>query len=902
MQDRLRGWQRRLRALLHRRTADHELSAELAFHVDMETEHNIRTGMDPASARRAARLAFGGVDRFTEDVRDVRNISIVEDLAQDLRHAARGFARTPGFTIAASAALALGIGANTAVFSVVYGVVLAPLPFAEPDRLVQVWESHAAQTDGQTVSPGTMLDLRERSRTLSGIALVGTQNTLLSHGEQTWEAPTAAVSPELFDVLGIRPIVGRTFSARDRAGQPEEPGEEAVISHDLWQVRFGGDPDIAGLTLRMNERWSYTIVGVMPAGSEFPSGVQVLTPLTYRAPVPLQERQYRYYGAVARLAPGATLEQARADVAAIAAQLEREYSASNAGWTVRLAPLDRSILGDTRPALLVVFGLAGCVLLIACANVATLAVARATARRHEIAVRVALGAGRRRLVRQWMTEGLLLAALGGTLGLLVAWWSSSGLLALAPAGIPRIDEVGFGAPVVIFAAVVTVVAGVIIGLAPVRGARDGALLDAIRSRASAGVPGIRAREGLVGAQVALTFVLVVAAALLVRSFDRLRSADLGYRRHDVLSVELRVPSTRFPYPPWYHRLQYYDALMRELEAIPGVRSVAGTSNVPLTGAIGVGSLWRTDAPGATGAAPPTSSADQWRAVIQIVTPGYFTTMGIPVVRGRGFTTADRFSEYDFQFQDDPAPEGVAIINEAMRRRFWPVGDPVGEAIRLFDDLSFASHRTIVGVVADARVEAMDAPPSPAVFLPVAQHPGRALSLVIRSELPPRSLVESVTGRLEAYDPAVVIAAVRPLDEVVGGALSRPRFTMLLVGSFALLALAIAGVGVFGIVGYLVARRTQEIGIRIAIGARPVSVLWLVLREGLRPVLIGVVAGALAAVAVATAMRALLYDMAPLDAPSFAGAAVLLLAAAGLAAAVPARRAAGVDPLRSLRAE
>jgi len=895
-----------LRAAFDRRGVESEMEKEMAFHLHMETEQNIRRGMTPAAARRAAVLAFGGVDRVSEEVRDVRHISWLDDLTRDLKHAARGLRRSPGFTLSAIAALSLGIGANTAVFSVVHGVVLSRLPFADPERLVRVWEVHpAARVEQSTVSPGTFVDLRRQSRTLASVALFGERDMLFSEGAEPWESRAAAVSPVLFDLLGVRPLLGRGFASEDPRTAYAGPFKEIVISHALWQQHFGGDPGVIGRPLRMDYYWSYTIVGVMPPGFAFPPRVDVWTPLSYGPTVAPIERQFRYYGAVARLGEGVTLDQARQDVSVIGAQLQTAFPASNAGWTVQLAPLDRSIVGNTRPALLVLLGLAGCVLLIACGNVATLAVARATARRHEFAVRMALGAGKARLVRQWTTEAVLLATLGGAGGLLLGYWSNRLLLAVAPRDIPRLDEVTFGGAVVAFVVLATCIVALIVGVAPAFRTRDARPLDAMRTRTASGAAGgARSREWLVGAQVALTFVLTVAAALLLRSFAQLQRTDTGFRRQDVVAAELRVPGGRFGLRrPWFKRLEYYDRLVAELERLPGVRSVGGTSIVPLTREVGSGSMWRTDAPGASGSRPPTSAADQWKAAIQLVTPRYFETMGIPLVLGRRFESTDRFTEAQLtDTTDGPRPPGVAIINEAMRKRYWPNGNALGSTILVFDDKSFAAYRTVVGVVGNVRAESVDSAAVPTIFLPYGQNPGQSLSLVVRSSLSARELVGSVRNRIRSFDPAVTIASVRPLDDVFGSALSRPRFNTLLVGSFAVLALVIAAVGVFGIVGFLVARRAPELGIRVALGAGRTNVLWLVLSEGFKPVLLGVIVGSLGAVAVARAMRALLYGVVPLDAPSFAVSAILLVVASLIAAVVPARRALGVDPLKSLRSE
>ncbi|HSJ65857.1 MAG TPA: ABC transporter permease [Gemmatimonadaceae bacterium] len=899
--DLLRGYARRLAALLRRNAADRELSDELAFHIDMETEQNIRAGLDPAQARRAAMLAFGGVDRISEQVRDTRTIGWLEDLIQDVRHAARGFRRAPGFTAAAAAALTLGIGANTAVFAVVYAVVMAPLPYAEPDRLVRLWEANPALgIDSGAVSPGTVADLRARSRTLQRIALFGERDMFLTDAGESWEAMAAAVSPALFDMLGAQPVIGRAFPREDDGNVSDT---EAVIGHGLWQRRFGGDPRVLGRTIQMESRWSYTIVGVMPPGFAYPPGTEIWTPLAYSSAVSNEERHFRYYNAIAQLRPGRTVEQAANELRAIAGQLEQEHPASNAGWTVQIAPLDRSIVGSARLTLLVLFGLSGCVLLIACGNVATLAIARATARQHETAVRVALGAGTRRLLRQWTAEGLLLAALGGAGGVVAGYWITRLLLAIAPAGIPRLGEVVFRGPVLAFALLATCLTAMLVGLAPALRLRTTALGLRTRSDAGSDGSGSRSREWLLGTQIALTFVLTVAAALLLRSFDRLRQTELGFRRHDVLAAQVRVPIGNFraASSPWFERLEFYDSLIAGLARLPGVRRAAGTTTIPLSGELGSGSMWRSDAPGAHGRRPPQSAADQWKAAIEIVTQDFLETMGIPVVRGRTFHATDRFTQQELADLDDPRPPGVAVVNETMARRYWPGGDPLGSRIVLFDD-AFAGYRTIVGVVRDVRAESVDLPASPTVYLPFAQHPGRELSLVLRTDLPPEQLVGAVTDRLRSVGHAISITSVRPFDAVVGGALSRPRFTMLVVGSFAALALVIAVVGVFGIVGFLVARREHEIGIRMALGARPASVRWLVLRQGLRPVLLGVGVGGVAAMAVARAMQALLYGLAPLDGTSFAAAGLTLIVASMVAGMLPAHRIAGVDLLRSLRSE
>ena len=895
--DRLRGLVKRLRSLVKAGTTEREMSTELAFHIDMETEQNIRRGMTPADARRAAERAFGGVGRVAEQVRETRKIGWLDDFVQDLRHAARSYVRTPGFTLAAVAALGLGIGANAAVFSVVHSVVLAPLPYAEPDRLVRLWEANPAQgVERGELSPGTLADLRGRSRSLERTELFTEREFLVTHGARTWEAHAVSVTAGMFELLGVRPMLGNGIT-------PEEGG--FVISHEHWMRHFGGDPDVIGRMVDLDYRFKYRVTGVMPPGFAYPLGASVWLPLNYPTKVSATQRQNRYFSAVARLRPGHTSEQAARELTGISAQMAAEHPASNDGWTLQLERLDRTIVGDTRTTLFILLGLAACVLLVACGNVATLAVARATAREHETAVRIALGAGRRRLVRQWTAEGLLLALLGGAGGLAVAYWSTSVLLSLVPPGIPRLDEVRFGGVVVAFVLAITLVAALLVGLAPALRAGDARPLDAMRTRSGRmNAFGAGRRAWLVGAQVALTMVLTVAAALLLRSFERLQSTDLGYDRREILAAEVSVPFGRFQAPPhrWTSRVTFFERLLSDLGTIPGVRAVGGTTNVPLTGEMGSGSMWLVGALGAHGRTPPTSAADQWKAGMQAVTPEYFDVMGIPVLRGRRFAATDRFSEQQLMDTSAGKHAGVAIINEAMAARFWPDGDPIGQRIVLFDDFRAASHREIVGIVRDVRAESVGSPATPAVFLPFAQRPIGDLSLVLRTEIPPARLVAPVRDRLAAFDPAVSISNVRPLEDVVGSVLSPPRFTMLLVGSFAGLALIIAAVGIFGVVGFLVTRRTHEIGIRVALGARPQSVLWLVLRDGLRPVVLGGLVGCVGAIAVAHAMRALLYGVAPLDVVSFMAAGAVLLVSSVLAALLPARRAAGLDPLQALRAE
>jgi putative ABC transport system permease protein len=904
LKDRARAWTRRLYSLLRPRETEREADAELAFHLDMETEKHRRAGLTPDAARRAALIGFGGVNQTAEAVRDVQRLAWVDDTIRDLNYSARSLRRAPAFTAAVVATLALTVGTATGVFAVVHAVVIAPLPYAHPERLIRIWEENRAQSVMRgPVSPGTFVAFRARAHSLDGIALYGERDAVASVGDEHWPVHEAGTSPSLFDVLGVHPILGNGFPPEAVLDGQSQLQNSVIISYELWQRAFGGRPDVVGRTLKVDDAWDYRVLGVMPSGFEFPSGTEVWTPISYAHALSPVERQFRYYGSVGRLRMAEPIAPAERELAAIEAQLETEFPASNAGWSVYVAPLDRAVLGDTRSMLLALFGLALCVLLIGCANVTTLVLARARARAHEAAVRIALGADGRKLIRHSITDGLLLASLGGIAGIIAGYGTTRLLVACAPPTLPRLTEVRFGSLALLFALLATTGVTLLVGLAPL--ARTG--LDhahnMLRSRTSARNRGSPHRAALVAGQVALALMLTVAAALLVSSFERLRGTDLGFARRNVYIARLRVPVGRFPGArPWFLRVQYYDHLVSEVSRLPGVSAVGVTTLLPLTGDAHSGSMWRTDAPGAHGRRPPTSAADQWKAAFQAVTPGYFRALNIPVLRGRPFDDLDRFTQDQLTNPLVPKPAGVAIINEAMAARYFRGQEPIGKTIFLFDDQTFAAYRTIVGIVRNVRSESVDKAPAPTVFIPFSQNPGIGGSLVLSSSLPASRVVPAVMRTLKAVDPAITIASVRPLQSAVSESLSPRRFLMLLVGGLAVLALLVSSVGVFGMVGYVVSSRTQEIGIRIALGARASQVLRLVIADALRPVGAGLAVGAVAAVGVGRAIQSLLYATSPLDVVSLAGAAAALVVTAAFATVLPARRALGVDPIQSLRNE
>jgi putative ABC transport system permease protein len=600
---------------------------------------------------------------------------------------------------------------------------------------------------------------------------------------------------------------------------------------------------------------------------------------------------------------GLTVDDVELELNGIAGQLGREHPDTHQGWGVAVRGLHDAQTERVRPALLVLFAAVGCVLLIAAANVANLMLARAAARRQELAVRMAFGAGHARLLRQWLAESLLVALLGTALGVLLGTWMSALVIGFAPADVGPLEHAGPSAPVLLFALVIAAATTVFTGVIGAWQARGIAVHQALTrgGRTVAGPVGARMRGVLIGGQVALTLTLLVAAVLLLRSFGELHRVELGFQPHGVVTADTRLPTGRFPLTarrPWYQLARYYDGLLTELAALPAVRAVGGTTKLPLTGAGDTGAVWLEEAARGTSLPP---AEHQWTVPVNVVTPGYFAAVQMRMVRGRPFEPADRLTEEQLTNPDASRPRGVAIVNEAFAARFFRGQEPIGRSLVVFDHWA-GSASTIVGAVADVRAEGVASPAEPAVYVPFGEVPGFRLSLAVRSELPADALLPVVAARLREIDPRLVVTNVRPLTDVVGGAVAWPRFTLLLVGGFALLALTLAGIGIYGVVAYLAAQRTRELGIRVALGARRSDVLRVVFGFGFRPVLLGTAAGAVGAIAASLALRGLLFGVSPFDPASAAAACALVLVVAALAATVPALRATRVDPAVVLRDE
>ena len=826
-----------------------------------------------------------------------------------LRYALRSLARTPGFTASAVLALALGVGVNAAVFAVVHAVLLRPLPYQEPDRLIRIFESNdRLGVHRGDVSPGTFVDVRERATTLESIAIYMARDWLVSFGaagsQETETARGALVSPSVFSMLGVAPALGRTF--RDEADQapPFGDSDEVVIGDAMWQRRFGGRGDVVGQTLVLEGGRRVTVVGVMPRGFDFPARTQFWRNLVFRRTIGPDERSARFRECIARLKPDATLDRARADLAAIASRLAIEHPASSAGYDIRIEPLEDVVTGDARPALLMLLGAVAGVLLIACANVANLFLARGSARTRERAVRAALGATRVQLARERGIECLVIAAAAAVTAALLAWAGVNMLIALAPVDTPRLHEIGFSWPVLFAVAVLAAGGAVLVGAIAELSAKH----DRLTAALSAGVRGpstpIRhgARSWLIGSQTAITLILLVVALLLMRSFVALRQTDLGFDAARVLTADLMLSTARFAgvRQPWHQLAQHYDRVVSELSALPGVEIAGGITGLPLAGETPAGKYWLDDR---GGAAPDATR--QFDAGISVVTPRYFEAMSMRVQRGRGFDPRDALPESTLTVaaadRARRADRGVVIVNEAFARRHWPDADPIGRSIVIADHWAVRAS-TIVGVVNDVRDASVRAPAGPAMYLPFGEVPGFRLSVSMKVRAGLLPLEAAMRDTLRRVDPQMLVTNVRPMEDVVSGAVERPRFHLVLAGSFASLALTLATLGIYGVAGYLTVLRRQEIGIRIALGASVRRVVVLMMRQGLMPVAIGVLAGAAAAIGVSRLLGALLFGVGSFDPWSFAAASIALGCAAGIAVLAPVLRAARSDPLIALRHE
>jgi len=797
--------------------------------------------------------------------------------------------KSPGFTLAAVLTLGLGIGAATAIFAMVDAVLLRPLPFHDQDRLVTVWgEMKEREQKFVEVALADYTDWRDRSQVFSGLALVGTNDSdaALTGRDQPVHVRLRLVSDNFFQVLGAKAALGRTFVP----GQDDRPGVNvAVLSDGFWRSHFGGDPGIIGKPVLL-DGIPNTVVGVMPRGFHYPGDVDLWTTISGIAAEP-SLKDLRIFEAIGRLKPGASLARAREELLAISRRVELERPETNLGYTARVTPLAEEILGDTRAALLLMLGAVGLLLLIACANVAGLLLARAQTRQKETALRTALGANRGRLVRQLLTESTLLALVAAAVGLLLAWAGLRVLLAAGPADIPRLDEVGISGRMLLFSLAAALGTAALFGLAPALQTAGTDLTAALKEggKSSASTHTARLRSLLVVAEVAIALVVLVMAGLVIRSFIALERTHLGFEPRNVLTFRLTLNTSKHPDKPGWGSL--FQEVLHRAEALPGVQSAGLVLLRPLSGPIGWDYDFTID--GQTDEAQrtnPTSNHER-------VSPGYFHTLGIPLVAGRDFTATDTVDT-----------QRVVIVNKSTAERFWPGQSPLGKRLR-FGRANQPSDKwlTVVGVVGDARYREIQAM-RPDLYIPYMQNPHWAMDLVVRTSGDPMRLARPLAEVVRSLDPDLPVANLTTLEQAIAGSVARPRLRTLILGLFAALALILAAMGLYGIIAYSVAQRRREIGIRMALGADRGAVLRLILLQGLGLAAAGLAVGLIAALLLILTERSsgwlggLLYGVAPTDLATFSVVPLLLLAVAFLASLLPARRATRVDPLEALKAE
>ena len=875
----------RLRALRGREAVIGDIDEELRLHLEMEAEANVGRGMTPEEARRAALRTFGNLDSVRERAYEVRGGGPLETLAQDVRYAARMLARQPGFTAVAALTLALGIGANTAIFSVVEAVLLRPLPYRHAGRTVLLWESQRLRDlPRNVVNPANFLDWREQAKSFDQMAAFADLRYNLTGAGDPEEVPAQIVTPNLFPLLGARAELGRTFTPEDAKSGHDDV---AILSHGLWRRRFGGAPGIIGRTLSLNGH-AVTVIGVMPPGFQWFIQEKSLTGKPAQLWVPLgfteenRVRRGRYLQAVARLAPGVSLARARAEMDAIAGRLESQYPKFNHGWGVRVVPLRDQLAGEIRPALLVLLAAVGFVLLIACVNVANLLLARAAGRHKEIAIRSSIGAGRRRIIRQLLTESLLLALLGGALGLLLSRACLRALVALSPPNLAGVGQAGLDLPVLAFTLAVTVLTGVVFGLVPALEASRVNLSGALNesSRGNAGSRrGRRLRDALVVAEVGLALVLLVGAGLMIRSFLRLQAVDPGFDAKGLLTMRVHLPAAKYPEDVKVNA--FFREAAARLRTLPGVVSASTVSALPFAD-LGAATSFNIEGTSFR------NEADKPTTDVRVVDEEYFHTLGIPLIAGRTFTAQEAVED-----------RKVAVINETLARKYFPGANPVGKRI-LVNMTAEPTYTEIIGVVGDARYASLDGELHPMVYWTPPHLAYSAMTFVLRTAGDPGDLARAARREIQAIDKDQPVSDVRTMESWLSESLARTRFGTLLLGAFAGLALTLAAAGLYGVMSYAVAQRQNEIGVRMALGARAGDVLRLVIRQGLALVLAGVALGLLGALALTRLLASLLYEVSATDPLTFAALALLLTAVSTIACYIPARRAARVDPLIAMR--
>ena len=882
----------RLRSLSRRSRVEQELSEELRFHLERQIEEKIGKGMTWEEARYAALRELGGVDQIKEECRDMRRVNYIENFIQDLRYGLRMLAKNPVFTAVAVLTLALGIGANTAIFSVVDAVVLHPLPYKDPNRLVMVKERIPMVTpEPIPVCAPDVVQFQRENRVFESVAAFhGGQFDLAGEGAPE-RIRAERVNANLFSLLGVQPVVGRAFTAAE-----DQPGHSLVIlSYALWQRRFGANPDVLGRTVTL-DRQPHTVIGVMPRSLVFPlqgmeqgDAADVFIPIAFTHDELSNVGDNFNYSVLARLKPGMGLERANADLNAIAYRILQTYP-PQFRERIKLGavalPLNGQVVGKVRTLLLLILGAVSFVLLIACVNVANLVLTRAAQRHREVAVRLALGAGRFRLLRQSATENLLLALAGAGLGLLLASAIMQALVRWMPANIPRVHTIGLDPAVLAFTLMLAVLTALAFGVAPTLAASRTDLHRTLKEGGRSvqqGPQHRRLRSALVVAEVALSLVLLVGAGLLVRSFERVLQTQPGFQPEHILTASLSLPEAQYKQS---QQIQgFYRDLIARLQELPGVKAVGASTDLPLEA--GWNHVFTPE-----GNHPP-SGAELNLCYHSVISGEYLQTMGVPLLRGRYFTE-----------QDTPRSTPVLIVSESLAKRYWPSQDPIGKRLKWGPPESNDPWLTIVGVVGDVKQGPLDAPTIQHTYEPYEQHdvPANALNVAVRAASDPAALASLLRGAVWRLDGQLAVAEVQTMNHVISESTAPRRFNLFLLLAFAALAVVLAAIGIYGVLSYSVAQRTHEIGIRMALGAQRGEVLRQVVGQGLLLLGIGIVIGIAGALVLTRLLVSLLYEVRPTDPATFAAVSAILAGTALLASYIPARRATKVDPMVALRYE
>jgi putative ABC transport system permease protein len=813
----------------------------------------------------------------------------METFWQDIRYGIRMLLKAPSFSIVATIALALGIGANTAIFSVVNAVLLRPLPFANPEQLMNVWETDSIRgyVRGAASYPN-FVDWREQNHVFDRMASYHDNDFIMTGRGDSTRLRGAVVNADLFPLLGVAPVIGRGFLPDE--DKPGEGGRVVLLSQGLFQKRFNSDPNVVNQSMVLDGK-NYTIVGVMPNAFQFPiqnDPVELWTTVALdregKEPI-TEERGAHYMNVIARLKPGVSKQQAQAEMTSISARLEQQYPDRNLHRSSGVEPTLEALVSDIRPALLILLGAVGCVLLIACANVANLLLARAMVRHKEMAIRSALGASRMRVVRQLLTESVLLSLTGGALGLVLAVWWSDLLVALGKENIPRALQVGLDWRVLAFTFVVSVLTGLIFGLVPALHSSKTELTESLKEGGRGSGEGARRnriRGALVVSELAVAVILLVGAGLLIQSLWRLRQVSPGFESENLLTLEVGIPEVKYP---TNKQARFYQELVARVESLPGVRSASAVIPLPLSG-----NMFRISF---ETEGRPVAKGDQPSADFFAIEAGYFKTLGVPILKGREFNERD----------NDKAP-GVVIVNQAFARKFFPNEDPIGKRIKpgISTLETDPVMREIVGVVSDVRNRNLSSELRPGYFLPVEQIPFNQMTMVVRTTSDPHSLITAIQNEVHSMDPELPVFNVKTMEEYISATVAAPRFNATLLVLFAAVALVLTIVGLYGVMSYSVAQRTNEIGIRMALGAQTRDVLRLIVSQGLKLVLLGLVVGLIGAFALMRVIASLLFGVTTKDPLTFAAVAVLLGFVALLACYIPARRATRLDPLSALRYE